>query len=325
MIRMLRMMLLTGLLAAPLAALTAGIPFTGSVDVPLTGNVTRLDYASLDPKTHELFIAHLGDSAVIIFDTDHERVLADIPGISHVHGVLAVSELGRVYASATSTNEIVVIDEKSLKIIARIPGGFYPDGMAYAPRQQKLYVSDEHGKTETVIDTRLNQKIFSIPLNSEVGNSQYDFASGHIFVNAQTAGALVEIDPETDRIVASHVLQGCAGPHGLLIDARNRMAFIACQDNNRLLVLNMKSMEMAWSFSTVKDPDVLAFDADLHRLYVAGEEGTVSIFDLSGGMQKIWEGFVGDNAHVVVVDPETHKVYFPLKNVGGSPALRIMN
>ena len=323
MIRILRMTLLAVIFAAPLAS-AANIPLIRVSDVPLSGKTTRFDYASEDPVTHELFIAHLGDSTVIAFDTNHDKVIADIPDIGYVHGVLAVPSLGKVYASATSTNEVIVIDEKTLKVIARIPGGFYPDGMAYAPRQQKLYVSDEHGKTETVIDTQHSRKISTIQLNSEVGNSQYDPASGHIFVNAQTLNELIEIDPETDRIVASHSLPGCAGPHGLLIDARDRLAFVACQDNNMLLALNMKSMDVAYSFALGKDPDVLSFDANSHRLYIAGEQGIVSIFDLSGRMRKIWEGFIGDNAHVVVVDQATHHVYFPLKNVSGNPVLRIM-
>ena len=72
-------------------------------DVPLGGNTTRLDYASLDLRRHLLFIAHLGDSAVIVFDTQANRVLTRIEGLSKVHGVLAVPELGTVYATATGT------------------------------------------------------------------------------------------------------------------------------------------------------------------------------------------------------------------------------
>ena len=324
MIKTLRAISLAFLFATPIAATAAKIPLETIAEVPLPGNATRLDYASIDPKTHELFIAHLGDSSVIAFDTVHGKVIASVPDIGHVHGVLAVPTLGRVYASATATDEIVAIDEKSLKIISRIPGGFYPDGMAYAPHQQKLYVSDEHGKTETVIDTQSNRRVATIPLNSQVGNSQYDSASGHIFVNAQTSDKLIEIDPASDRIIASHKLPGCAEPHGLLIDAHDRLAFVACQDNNRLLALNMSTMKVAASFEIGQDPDVLSFDPGLHRLYVAGEQGIVSIFDLSGGVKKIWEGFLDDNAHVVAADPGTHEVYFPLKNVGGKPVLRIM-
>jgi len=30
------------------------------------------------------------------------------------------------------------------------------------------------------------------------------------------------------------------------------------------------------------------------------------------------------NAHVVAVDPATHRVYFPLANAGGRPVVRVM-
>ena len=295
-------------------------------DISLTGNTSRFDYASIDPRIHELFVAHLGDSTVTVVDMENRKVVADIAGVGHVHGVLAVPELGRVYASATKTNEIVVIDARTSKVIARIPGGFYPDGMAYAPDAHKLYVSDEDGSTETVIDARTNQRIATIPLRSIVGNSQYDRVSGHIFVNAQTLDKLIEIDPRTDKVVGRYDLPGGDGPHGLLIDANDRLAFVACQDNNKLLVLDMKkTMHVLASFNIGKDPDVLAFDPGLHRLYVAGEQGVVSVFDVTGDeVRKIGEGFIDDNAHVVVVDTKTHLVYFPLRNVGGFPVLRVM-
>ena len=85
-------------------------------------------------------------------------VVKDIPKVSHVHGVLAIPELGRVYASATGTDEVVAIDDGTLEITARVPAGHYPDGMAYAPEVHKLYVSDEHGNTETVIDVETQQR-----------------------------------------------------------------------------------------------------------------------------------------------------------------------
>jgi YVTN family beta-propeller protein len=314
------------LLAVALSANANKLSLEKVGDIPLTGNTSRFDYASIDPRIHELFVAHLGDSTVTVVDMESRKVVADIAGVGHVHGVLAVPELGRVYASATKTNEIVVIDARTLKVIARIPGGFYPDGMAYAPDAHKLYVSDEDGSTETVIDARTNQRIASIHLRSIVGNSQYDRVSGHIFVNAQTLDKLIEIDPRTDKVVGRYALPGGDGPHGLLIDANDRLAFVACQDNNKLLVLDMKKMmHVLASFNIGKDPDVLAFDPGLHRLYVAGEQGVVSVFDVTGDeVRKVGEGFIDDNAHVVTVDTKTHLVYFPLRNVGGFPVLRVM-
>src|ERR1700675_146115 len=109
------------------------------MDIPLGGRATRLDYASVDAGRQLLFIAHLGDGEVIAVDTDAHRLLKRIANVAQVHGVLAIPELGRVYASATGTNEVVAIDEKSLEITARMPGGTYPDGLAYSPETHKVY------------------------------------------------------------------------------------------------------------------------------------------------------------------------------------------
>ena len=306
-------------------AAAAPLPLKAVADIPLGGLTTRLDYESLDAARHLLFIAHLGDSAVIAFDTRSQRVVARIDGVSSVHGVLVIPELGKVYASATGTNEVVAIDEQTFKITARMPGGVYPDGMAYVPELHKLYVSDEHGSTDTVIDVNTNSRVATIQLGGEVGNTQYDPDLKHIFVNVQTRRQLIEIDPVTDQIVARIDLPGADGNHGLLIEPKQRRAFIACEGNDKLLVLDLGSRKVLASFDVGKDPDVLAYDPSFGDLYVAGEAGIVSLFKIKEGQAtKIGEGLLGPNAHIVAVDPQTHVSYFPLKNVGGKTILRIM-
>ena len=300
------------------------LPLTTVAEVPLPGNATRWDYASLDAKRHHLFLAHLGDSAVAVFDTVQRKVIATIPDISHVHGVLYVPQRDRVYASATGTNEVVAIDARTFKIVARMPGGDYPDGMAYAPGVHKLYVSDEHGGTDTVIDVVSNKRIATIPLGGEVGNTQYDPVSRHIFANAQTRDQLVEIDPATDKVIAWINLPGAKGNHGLYIDASARLAFVACEGNDKLLVLDLTSRKVLAAFDVAKDPDVLAFDPALGWLYVAGESGQVSVFKVRGQtVSALGTARLGPNAHVVAVDSVTHEAFFPLKPARGKPMLRI--
>jgi hypothetical protein len=71
--------------------------------------------------------------------------------------------------------------------------------------------------------------------------------------------------------------------------------------------------------------DVLALDPVLHRLYAASESGVVSAYDVgAGALRRIGQAFVAPNAHVVAVDPTTHRVYFPLRDVGGRPVMRAM-
>jgi len=318
---------LAGLLAATTASGSSAansLPLKTVAEIPLTGHATRLDYASLDPVAHRLYVAHLGDSTVTVVDTLTPKVVTDVPDVSHVHGVLYVPELNRVYASATGTNEVVAIDPATLKVIARVPAGDYPDGMAYAPDVHKLYVSDEHGGTDTVIDVRTNTRVATIPLGGEVGNTQYDPISRHIFANAQTRKQLVEIDPATDKVIARMDLPGAEGNHGLYIDPATHLAFIACEDNHKLIVVDLTTKRVLSTFDVAKDPDVLAFDRALGWLYVAGESDEVSVFHVQGQtVSLVATGVLGPNAHVVAVDEATHRAYFPLKSVGGKPVLRI--
>jgi DNA-binding beta-propeller fold protein YncE len=300
------------------------LPLDVAADVPLPGDTSRFDYESYDAGRHLLFIAHLGASEVLAFDTLGRKVVAVIPEVGHVHGVLAIPGLGRAYASATRTGEVVVIDEATLKEIARMPGGAYPDGMAYAPEAHKLYVSDETGEIEAVIDVRSNQRVGTIALGGEAGNTQYDSVSGHIFVNVQSRRQLVEIDPATDQIVARNELAGARGNHGLLLEPGLRLAFIACEDNDRLLVLDLSTRQIRASFGLGHEPDVLAYDPGPGLLYVASESGTVSLFKVdANAVRKLAEGVLAPNAHVVAVDPATHEAYFPVRSLDGRPVLRI--
>jgi YVTN family beta-propeller protein len=307
------------------SAAATQVPLEKVADVPLGGRTTRLDYASLDPGRHVLFIAHLGDSEVIAFDVQTSRVIGRVADISSVHGVLAIPELNRVYATATGTSEAVAIDSSTLAVTARISTGGYPDGLAYAPDEHKLYISDERGGNEAVIDVRSNTRIATIALGGEAGNTQYDAATKHIFVNVQTRNQLVEIDPATDKVLARHDVAGAKGNHGLLIDPERRLAFIACEGNDTLIVFDMRTMLPVSSFRVGSDPDVLAYDPGLHFLYVASESGPASVFRVgTGGVTKLGDQAVGPNAHVVAVDPTTHRSYFPLKNLDGHTVLRVL-
>jgi len=103
------------------------------------------------------------------------------------------------------------------------------------------------------------------------------------------------------------------------------LAFIACDGNEKLTVMDLKSFQEIGASDVGKDPDVLAFDGNLGYLYVASESGIVSIFRVRDRkVEKIGDYPVGNNAHSVEVDPLTHFVYFPLRKEGKGPVLRVM-
>ena len=179
---------------------------------------------------------------------------------------------------------------------------------------------------ETVIDVRSNERIDTIKMGGEVGNTQYDPVSHLVYACVQTRNDFVEINPATNKIQARYPLPGSEHPHGFYIDDEHGKAYIACEGNNKLLVFNMKTHAVAAVFPLGDGPDVLAFDRGLQLLYVACESGVVSVFKyVDDQLRKIGDTDVGPNSHSVSVDQKTHKIYFPLKNVNGTPLLRIMS
>ncbi len=324
----------SGCLAVSMAAQPAAAQAARSVlplraarpDIVLPGKPDRFDYVTIDPQRQLLFIAHLGSGMVTIFDLRGERVIGNVNDVPGVHGVLAVPSLDEVFATATDRNELDVISESTGKILAHAPAGVYPDGMAYVPDVHKLFISDEAGQTETVVDTRDNRRIATIPMGGEVGNSQYDPITGRILVDVQTRDEIVAIDPGTDRIVGRYPLTSrCNDDHSLLLDAPARLGFVACDGNAKLLLVDLPSMRVLSIHEVGRSPDVLAFDPGLQRLYVASESGVVTVFALQDRrLHLVGRGFLAYEAHSVAVDPRTHLVYFPLQDVNGRAVLRIM-
>lgn len=312
------------LAAAPLSQAAGSLPLRVVARVPLPGPSVRFDYTSFDPTAKRLWIAHMDAGQLLAFDVVHRRIVRTIaaPG---VHGVIAVPELGRVFASATDAREVLTVNARTGTVLARAPAGRYPDGLAYDSVERHVFVSDESGGVETVLDAA-GHRIATIPLGGEAGNVQYDRHSRRVLVDVQTLDQVAVIDPRTNRIVRRLHLSGCDDDHSLLVDSPRRLAFVACDGNARLLTLDLRTMKVTGTFKVGDSPDVLAFDPTLRRLYVSAESGVVAAFaETRDSVRPLGIGFLATEAHTVAVDPTTHLVYFPLQQgSNGKPQLLIM-
>ncbi len=307
------------------AALTADAPLRIVVDVPLPGSASRFDYQSLESASGRLFISHMGAGQLVVFDIRAGRVIANLDGFPTVTGVLAVPAEHRAYASATGDHAVVVVDDSTLQIVARVPGPRFPDGIAYAPEERRVFVSDESGRRDLVIDAATNSVVARIELDGEAGNTQYDPGSHCVIVAVQTANQLAVIDPASATIVRRVTLdQAVRYPHGVYTDAPHRLVFIAGQESGTLGVLDLQTLQLRQVLPVGSDPDVLAFDPALGRLYVAAESGVVAVFGERDGSLVQLGWYRAPKAHSVAVDPATHRVYLPLADVSGHPVLRVL-
>jgi DNA-binding beta-propeller fold protein YncE len=305
------------------SARETSLPLVEVARVSLPGPANRFDYTSIDPQARRLYIAHMNASRLITFDLRARRVIRTL-GVPGVHGVIAVPALHRVFVSATDVHEAWTIDTRSGRVLARAPAGSYPDGLAYDPVERHVFVSDESGGVETVLNAK-GARIATVQLGGEAGNVQYDSGTHRILADVQSKNEVAVIDPSTNEVVR-RVHVGCDHDHSLLVDASRRLAFVACDGDARLLTLDLRRMKVTQSASVGSDPDVLAFDTSSRRLYVAAESGDVAVFaEGAHSLTKLGQALVAPAAHTVAVDPRTHLVYFPLeRGSGGGPQLLIM-
>ena len=217
---------------------------TEVADIPMPGPAVRFDYQSLDVEHGQLYISHMNAGQMVVFDTQTRHVVANLDGFDGVHGVLAVPQIGRVYASVTGQHQVAAVDMATLKTIGKTGPIAYPDGLAYAPDSKRVFVSDEHGGTDAVVDATSNKLIGSVSLGGGAGNTVYDSGSGHILVAVHAKNDLVSIDPTTMKIVGRYQLPGVKNPHGIALDAASHLAFIAGEENHSLAVLDLKTMKL---------------------------------------------------------------------------------
>jgi len=314
-------------------------------DYPIGAATSRTDYVSLDLTAGRLYISKMGEGKLLVFDTHGKRLLNQLDGFPKITGVLAVGELQRVYASvpgsglassvdvglgmlglSSGRGQIVILDTNNLKVMARLPGGVFPDGIAYDPRDERIFVSDEFGAAVRAIDVKSNRMLARIDTGGEAGNVQYDSIMLRAYVAIQSRNELAVIDPAKLVLVDHYKLDGCHHPHGLALASTGFVGYVACDGNDVLATVDLVTMKVLRLVPVAHDPDVLVVDQSAQRLYVASESGNVSTFDVSNVREPVSLGevFVGADAHSVAVDPITHLLYFPIADLDGHAALRVL-
>ena len=320
--------------------------FSSVGDYPLGASVNRMDYESTDPGARRLYISKMGGGQLLVFDIDKNKLVAQLDGFPKITGVLVVPELHKVYASvpgggvlsslsqglgmaglSSGQGEVVVRDTRNLKELARIPSGVFPDGIAFDPRDKRIFVSDEMGSAVTVIDGATDKYVARIDTGGEVGNVRYDPASGDIFVPVQTNNELIRINPSKGTVVARYGLAGCEHPHGFIVVPKGGTGYVACDENDQLVTVDLASGHILGKQPVAHDPDVLAIDPELNRLYVAAESGSLSGYNITAAENAVSLGdaFIAADAHTVAVDPVSHRLYFALANQNGHAVLRVLS
>src|SRR2546426_741418 len=194
------------------------------------------------------------------------------------------SASGRLFISHMGAGQLVVFDVRAGRVIGNLDGFPTVTGVLAVPGERRAYASATGDHAVVVVD-----------------------------------------DPATTTIVRRITFdEAIRYPHGVYIDAQHRFAFITGQESGTLGLQDLRTLQLRQVLTIGSDPDVLAFDPALGRLYVAAESGVVAVLEQRDGSLVQLGWYRAPRAHSVAVDPATYRVYLPLADVSGHPVLRVL-
>ena len=305
-----KMLLPTLALAMSVPAFAAHAPAQGYAIAARTvlGGEGGWDYLSLDATLHRLFIAR--DDRVMVVDTRSGRLVGEVAGMQHAHGVALVPSKHRGYVSNGHGDNVSVIDTQALNVIGQIAvSGKDPDAIIVDPASGHVLAMNGHSNSISVIDPVAAREIATIALP---GNPEFAVTDGKgiLWVNLEDAGKLARIDLASGTVTHVWPLAPCEGPTGLALDPAGRRLFSVCA-NGVLAVTDADDGHQVAHLAIGKRPDAVAFDAEKHNVLSSSGEGTLDVIhqkdvDHYAVVQKL---ATLKSARTLALDPHTHRVF----------------
>lgn len=273
------------------------------------GGPGHWDYLTFDAPSNRLFIAR--DDRVMVVNPDSGRLLGEVHGLKHAHGV-ALSADGKVaYVSNGTGDDVSVVDAAILAVTGTIPvSGHDPDAIILDPASGHLLAMNGHSNNISVIDPSQRKEVTSIvlPGNPEFAVSD---AHGHVYVNLEDISQLADVDSHNNRLLHTWSLAPCKGPTGLAMDSIHGRLFSVCA-NGWLIVTDAHSGSQIAKIRIGKHPDAVAFDPATHLvLTTAGANGEL---DVVSELDQDHFRLVGHpntmkGARTLALDPRNHRVF----------------
>lgn len=278
------------------------------------------DYVAYDPVRHHLFVSR--DTHVQVVDTQTGKLFGEIANTDGVHGFAFVQDLKVGFVTNGRADTITVINLDTLKVLDTIKAaGHDPDGILYVPSLRRVFVSNGHDQSVSEIDVATRKVIATMPVGGKPEALAAD-GHGHVFVNVEDKGEIVEMDGKSASVLAHWSIAPCEEPTGLTIDPASERLFSVCA-NQRMMVIDAVSGHHVAEIPIGVHPDTAAFDPALKLVFSSnGADGTLTVvheedanhFSVAQNVQT------QEGAKTMALDAKAHRVYLVSSKFGPAAA-----
>ena len=252
-------------------------------EIPVPNVMGRLDHMSSDSKRRLLFVSALGNNSAEVIDTFGGRVVHTITeGLSQPQGILYVPDFNKIVIANAENGKVNIYDGTTYALRKSFDFSPDPDNLRWDAANKLVvlgYGEDDGGIA--FIDPDKEERVGQVLKTSGHPESfQVEQSGSHIFVNCPDAdNTVLSIDRKTGK-VAKWSLKGLRGNFPMQLDEKDHRLFTVTRKPPMLVVLDTQTGKEITRLRTSGDSDDLFFDASRNRIYVAGGQATLSVYDM---------------------------------------------
>ena len=299
------------LLAAAIAGVSAvaatpvGYVVSGSIKGPDGG----WDYASVDPVTRRLYVAHGG--AVTAVDLATGMVTPVLAGARRPHEVLPIPGSGLLLETDGDTGTARLLDAKTGAEKASIKVGENPDAAIWDEKRKQAIVMNARSGTIMTIDPARAAVTGTVTVLPGLEFAAID-KKGLLYVNNEDRGQIAVIDLDRRALLGWIDLKGCEEPSGMAYAPTADRIVSACA-NGIAAVIDPNTRKLVGTLPIGKGPDAVIGDRARKRLFIpSGGDGTLAVLaETRGKVSLIGTVPTEISARTGALDPNDGKLYLP--------------
>jgi hypothetical protein len=271
-----------------------------------------MDYLTVDPQTHRLFVPRTTHTMVL--DADSGKVLGDIPGQKNAHGVAIVPSVGRGFITDGGGNgAIVIFDLNSYAVLGTLATEPDSDGIIYdAALNKVLAVSGDKGVLMT-FSPDIDPAKGKIDPPIDLGGAPEFLASdgtGSVFINLEDKDQVALVDMKTRSVKSRWPVAPGGHPVGMSLDKKTHRLFVGCRNPQKLVVMSADDGKVLGALPIGAGVDATAVDGG--EAFASCRDGSLTVASERSGKYEVAQVVkTAYGAKTLGVDSATHKIYLP--------------
>ncbi len=274
------------------------------------------DYLTVDSQTDLLFVPRVTHTQVL--DGVTGRIVGDIPGQKHNHGVAIAPSSGRGFISDGEDGAVVVFDVKTYQVLGKIKAEADADGIIYDSASDKILLVCGDAGVLVPISPNVDPQSGSADPEVDLGGKPEFLAvdgKGKAFINLTDKDLVAVVDTKTMKVIAKWSTAPGGAPVGMSIDQSKGRLFVGCRKPQKLIVMSTDDGKILADLPIGAGVDATAFSGDG---FASCRDGTLTVVRETkpGSFEVAQTVSTALGARTMGIDAKTNTLYLPTAEFG---------